>query len=113
MEQDRLYIQHILDAISTIEGYIQNFDFEMFLKNKLVQDGIIRELEIIGEASKNLSSDFKNSLKEISWKDVMGMRDKLIHEYFGVDLEAVWQTVQEDLPPLKNSLIKPLKNNRT
>ena len=109
MEQDKLYIRHILDAISIIEEYIQNFDFKMFLKNKLVQDGIIRELEIIGEASKNLSSDIKDSIKEIPWKDITGMRDKLTHEYFGVDLEAVWQTVKEDLPPLKDSLIKTLE----
>jgi uncharacterized protein with HEPN domain len=69
---------------------------------------VVRELEIIGEASKNLSAEFKKSLPAIPWKDVAGMRDKLIHEYFGVDLETVWQTVKEDIPLLK----KVLKNYR-
>ena len=103
MGKDSVYLKHILDAINVIEEYIKGIDFEEFQehKNKLIQDGVIRELEIVGEAVKNISADFRNFHGEIPWKDTAGMRDKLIHVYFGVDLEAVWQTVQKDLPKLK------------
>lgn len=104
MEKDNLYIKHILDAIAVIEKYLKDVNFESFMKNKLIQDGVIRELEIIGEAVKRLSDDFKNFHKNIPWKDMAGMRDKLIHDYFGVDIEAVWQTAKEDLGPLKEIL---------
>jgi len=104
MEKDRLYIKHILDAILAIDQFTMNVEFEGFLKNKLLQDGVVRELEIIGEASKKLSSDFKDSHKELPWQDITGMRDKLIHEYFGVDLIVVWETVKQDLPNLKQKL---------
>jgi len=104
MEKDRLYIKHILDAILAIDQFTMNVEFEGFLENKLLQDGVVRELEIIGEASKKLSSDFKDSHKELPWQDITGMRDKLIHEYFGVDLIVVWETVKQDLPNLKQKL---------
>ena len=84
-------------------------EYEDFLGNKLKQDGIIRELEIIGEASKQLSLEFKEKYSDIPWKDIAGMRDKLIHEYFGVDLNAVWETVEDDLPILKSALQKELE----
>ena len=104
MEKDRLYIKHILDAILAIDQFTMNVELEGFLENKLLQDGVVRELEIIGEASKKLSSDFKDSHKELPWQDITGMRDKLIHEYFGVDLIVVWETVKQDLPNLKQKL---------
>ena len=106
MESDNVYIKHILDAISEIEAYTSQFTPEMFKKNKLVQNGVIRELEVIGEASKNLSPSFKTSHKQIPWKEVTGMRDKLIHGYFSVDLEIVWNTVKDKLPLLKEQLAK-------
>jgi uncharacterized protein with HEPN domain len=106
MEKDKLYVKHILDAINLIEGYVKDINYEKFLENKLIQDGVVRELEIIGEAAKNLSSEFKNSRKEIPWIDITGMRNKLIHEYFGVDLEAVWEVVEDDLLLLKKELLE-------
>lgn len=106
MGKDKLYIRHILDAIFTIEEYMRDTEYEDFLGNKLVQDGVIRELEIIGEASKQLSLEFKEKYPDIPWKDIAGMRDKLIHEYFGVDLNAVWETAEDDLPILKIVLQK-------
>lgn len=72
----------------------------MFMQHTLVQDGVIRQLEIIGEAVKQLSSDLRSLHAHIPWKDIAGMRDKLIHHYFGVDLEAVWTTATEDVPVL-------------
>ena len=104
MEKDKLYIKHILDAISTIDQFTKNIEFEGFVENKLLQDGVVRELEIIGEASKKLSPDFKDLHNEFPWQDMAGMRDKLIHEYFGLDLVVVWQTVKQALPNLKRKL---------
>jgi uncharacterized protein with HEPN domain len=74
------------------------------MNDHLIQDGVIRQLEIIGEASKRLSAEIKEKYLEIPWKDITGMRDKLIHDYFGVDLDAVWDTVEKDIPVLKNKL---------
>ena len=109
MGKDKLYIRHILDAIFTIGQYMSGVEYEDFLGDKLRQDGAIRELEIIGEASKQLSLEFKEKYPDIPWKDIAGMRDKLIHEYCGVDLNAVWETVEDDLPILKSALQKELE----
>ncbi len=101
MERDEVYLKHILDAIVIIEDYVRDVNFGEFLNNKLLQDGVVRELEIVGEAAKNLSQDFKERYNDIPWRKIMGMRNRLIHEYFGVSLKAVWQTVSKDLPQLK------------
>ena len=99
--EDRIFLRHILDAIGKIEEYIKEQDEKNFLENTLVQDGVIRQLEIIGEAVKCISSQLRNKRTNIPWQDMAGMRDKLIHHYFGVDIEKVWFTVQHDLPFLK------------
>lgn len=101
MKDELVYVRHIVDAIAAIEQFTAGHDYASFSINKMTQDAVIRELEIIGEASKRLSEAFKLSLPDIPWKNIAGMRDKLIHDYFGVNLEAVWKTVQDDLPPLK------------
>lgn len=67
----------------------------------MVQDAVVRPLEIIGEAVKHLSADYRDCYPQVRWRDIAGMRDKLIHDYFGVDMEAVWRTVEEDVPPLR------------
>ena len=85
MEKDRAYVRHILDSISAIEGFISGVTYEKLTENKLLQNGIIRELEVIGEASKKLSEEFKASLPGVEWKSIAGMRDKLIHDYLSVD----------------------------
>ncbi|MBW1741320.1 MAG: DUF86 domain-containing protein [Deltaproteobacteria bacterium] len=97
-KDDSVYLRHILDAISRIEEY------EGFLDNHLIQDGVIRQIEIIGEATKRLSQEIKEKHPEIPWKDMARMRDKLTHGYFGVDLDAVRDTVERDIPALKNKL---------
>ena len=104
MKHDELYVIHILDAIAAIEQYCDGVSHDAFLHNRLLQDGVVRELEIIGEASKQLAGAFRVKFLHIPWEDITGMRDKLIHEYFGVDLELVWKTVKEDLPILKKAL---------
>ncbi|PIS28338.1 hypothetical protein COT42_08400 [Candidatus Saganbacteria bacterium CG08_land_8_20_14_0_20_45_16] len=103
-----VYLKHILDAINKAEEYIGQMNEDKFSQESLVQDGVIRQIEIIGEATKNLSEDFRNKHKQIPWKDIAGMRDKLIHGYFGVDINAVWDTAKKDLPILKTAIVKML-----
>lgn len=96
----KLYIKDILDAINKIEEYTKDLSYKNFTKNKIVIDAVIRNFEIIGEASKNIPAEVKSAHKDIPWKEMAGMRDKMIHEYFGVDLGIVWKTVKESLPQL-------------
>ncbi len=101
---DLVYLQHVLDAIAKIELYLDDIDQESFVAQSLIQDGVIRQLEIIGEAIKQVSASIRESHPEIPWKDFAGMRDKLIHQYFGVDLEQVWLTVSGELTQLKRQI---------
>ena len=107
---DRVYLTHILEAISKIDRYTKNLDYAAFLTDDLVQDGVIRQLEIIGEASKKLSAATRTLAPDLPWKDIAGMRDVLIHQYFGVDLTAVWDTVQQDLPIFKDKILKVINS---
>ena len=104
MKDDTIYIHHILDSIRKIEDYSMKIRKGDFLKKSLVQDAIIRQIEIIGEASKLISNKTKAKNVKIPWRDIAGMRDKLIHDYLGVDLDAVWLTVKKDIPLLKKEL---------
>ena len=95
MKKDNsLYLKHIFASISRVEEYTHSIRYEDFISGNLIQDGVIRQLEIIGEATKKLSNEFKDRYPEIAWKDIAGMRDKLIHHYFGVAIDVVWDTVQ-------------------
>jgi len=107
---DTVYLRHILDAIVKIEEYLAGIDQGAFTKNSLVQDGIIRQIEIIGEAAKRVSIGLRGKYSTIPWKDIAGMRDKLIHGYFGVDIKAVWFTAKDDIPSLKREIEQVLKN---
>lgn len=106
MKDDKAYIQHILESIKKIEDYSKKITKNKFLIESIIQDAIIRQIEIIGEASKLISEKTKVKNPNIPWKDIAGMRDKLIHDYLGVDLEAVWQTVKKDIPVLKKEINK-------
>ena len=104
MDKDKIYITHILEAVSFIEESLKTKNADNLKTDKMLRDSIIRNLEIIGEASKNLSEKFRSGTIEINWPEMISMRNRLIHEYFGVDLEVVWQTIQNDLPLLKKVL---------
>jgi uncharacterized protein with HEPN domain len=100
MKRDAVYLRHILDAIEKIESYAK-IGREEFLSTPHWQDAIIRNLEIIGEAAKQLSEGLKQRNPEIPWRDIAGLRDVLIHNYMGVDLEKVWNVIESNLPDLK------------
>lgn len=104
-KNDSVYLRHILNSIERIENYTEGMEKDDFLSSNLVQDGTIRQIEIIGEATKNLSKNIREKYSQISWSDIAGMRDRLIHHYFGVNLNAVWDTVKIDLPILKDEIL--------
>lgn len=96
-----LYLDDILESIEKIEDYTKDLSEEEFSRNTETQDAVLRRLAIIGEAVKHLPEDIKEKHKQIPWKQITGARDIFVHEYFGVGIERVWKTVQEDLPRLK------------
>lgn len=97
----RDYLQDILGAIEKIEQFTADMTFEQFAADDKTAFAVIRALEIIGEAAKNVPEGVRNSYPTIPWREMAGTRDKVIHAYFGVNLEVVWKTVQEDLPAVK------------
>lgn len=102
MKSHQTLAKHILDAIGQIEQYTLNIGKGEFLVNFMLQDAVVRKLEIIGEASRNISSDVKEKFPDIPWRDIIAMRNKLVHEYFSVDAETVWNVVQLDIADLKD-----------
>lgn len=102
-------LKHILDAINKIESYLQDHDEAQFYQDGLRQDGVIRQLEIVGEAAKNLTSELRENNPHIPWKQVCGIRDRLAHGYYEISLKIVWDTAQDDLPILKTEVEKILE----
>lgn len=102
MKKDaRVYLDDVLECIQKIEEYTRDLDFDAFDSKPAMQDAVIRRLEIIGEAVKNLPDEYRTQYGMIPWKQIAGMRDVLIHEYAGVSIHRVWEVVTRDLPALK------------
>ncbi|QUH26148.1 DUF86 domain-containing protein [Serpentinicella alkaliphila] len=97
MKDDKIYLIHIIESIRSIESYIEPGESEFF-RSKLIQDAVIRNLEIIGEATKRISKELRLKEYDIPWKEMAGLRDVLIHDYFGVDLDILWNVVRKELP---------------
>ena len=100
------YIRHMLDEIEYIENTKQKTDEHSFLSDETLKRSFVRSIEIIGEAAKKLTDDFRQEHNEIPWPKISGMRDKLIHDYFGIDYNLVWDVVEHSLPELKKQLMK-------
>lgn len=105
----RFRIQDILECMDRIAEYTAGMSYEAFLGNRLVIDAVVRNLEVIGEAARHIPDDVQTRFPHVPWVEMKGMRNILIHEYFGVSLEIVWKTVQENLPPVEPKLRELLK----
>lgn len=103
-KEPKIFLAHILESIEAIENYTKDLSKATFLKSPETQDAVMRRFEIIGEAAKNIPDDFQELHPEVFWYQMKGMRNKLIHEYFGIDLGLIWDTVQNDLPILKKQI---------
>lgn len=104
MNSDEVFLKHILDEINFLLRETKDIDFKGFSENELLKRACTRSLEIMGEAAKNLSGEFKKKYKDIDWKKIAGMRDKIIHYYFGVNWDIVWAVVQDKIPELKEKI---------
>ena len=107
MKNERLfvdYLEDILDSINKISMFIDGVSQEMFLRDEKTVYAVIRSLEIIGEAAKKIPEKIRTKYPKLPWREMTGMRDKLIHDYIGVDLEVVWRTIQEDIPGIEKDI---------
>ena len=112
--KDREFPLDIRDAALRAQSYTEAMRFDDFVKDSKTQDAVVRNLEIIGEAVKNLSASLRNSNPDVPWKNISGMRDKIIHHYFGLNLEIIWAVVKKELPNLLeriSQLIPPDSDN--
>jgi len=109
VEKDIVYLRHILLAIEKVNEYSNRGGKDLFDRDTAIQDAIVKQIEILGEASRRISVEFKEKHPTIPWREMSGMRDKLVHDYMGVDLEAVWKTAVADIPQLKSIVEEILK----
>ncbi len=108
--RDVQFLQDIVNSVLRILGYTTGMTWEDYLHDFKTQDAVVRNLEVIGEATKNLSDDIRNQFPDIPWQDMAGTRDRLTHHYFGINQEIVWQIVEHDLPELKDQIEQVLND---
>jgi uncharacterized protein with HEPN domain len=104
MKDDSVYLRHILDAIAQIESYLDGVSADQFQKTRLIQDGVLRQLEIMGEACRYLSDDIRQDHPEVPWRQIVGLRNRVIHAYFSVNTEIIWEITKDDLPSIKGNV---------
>lgn len=110
MKRDyKLFIKDLLECINKIEDFVNEMSFDEFMKDEKTKSAVVREIEVMGEAVKNIPSSIRERYKDIPWNQMAKTRDKIIHFYFGVDYEIVWRVIRERLPKIKPSLKKMLK----
>ena len=107
----KLYVEDILEAINFIEDYIENYTFERFISDRKTIDAVVRNLEVIGEASKHIPEEIKDKYRSIDWFGIRGLRNRITHEYFGLSYKIIWKIITEELPILEKEFIK-IKNER-
>lgn len=104
MKTNEVYLRHILDAIEQIYEYVDGVDRAAFDADRMLQDAVVRQLEIIGEASRQLTDAFRERHDGVPWRAIIGMRNRIVHDYLNIDLDIVWEVVQRDLPDLKRQV---------
>jgi uncharacterized protein with HEPN domain len=110
MKRDyKLFLKDILDAINKIENFVGTMSFDEFMKDEKTKSAVVREIEVIGEATKNIPESIRIKSKDLPWKDMARMRDKIIHSYFGIYYETVWKVIKDRLPEIKPLISKLLK----
>jgi len=110
MKRDyRLFLKDIIQAMEAIEKFVEGMDFEQFIGDDKTSSAVIRKFEILGEAAKNIPNWIREKYPHIPWRRIVGMRDRLIHAYFGIDYKLVWDAIKVEIPKLKPELEKILK----
>jgi len=100
----KLFVEDILESIELIESYVANMNFDDFTNDRKTIDAVVRNLEIIGEAARNISDEIKNKYQNVDWKGMIGLRNRIAHGYFGINLTIIWEILKQELPPLKEKM---------